>query len=334
MSTNDVLNYIKHKSPKSPIVKLSDPSIISHVTEFVSTGCPPLDLIMCGGAPVGRLMEIYGDTSTGKTAVGAHILAETQKMGGIGVLLDTETAIDTDMMEIMGVDPDALIYSIPETVEEVYDDLSDIIDAKREVDPDGLMTIVWDSVAATSADEEIEKVRRDGLGKGVSPAIHARLISQLCRVMKKEIAKDNIAFVILNQTRAKIGVLYGDKKATFGGRAIGYYSAVRLELAIAGKIKEKNVPIGINVRAYVAKSKVGPPFGKVVFPILFDSGIDEAGAVLNWLKDEKIAVVHGAWTNLTLLNGEELRFQRPTWADLYNDNRDEVLSLMYEIEGE
>ena len=331
---NKVLDHLKSIKPsRDDIIALSDASALSRVGEFISTQCPPLDLIMGGGVPVGRMMEIYGDTSTGKTLVAEHILAETQAMGGIAAMLDTEVAIDYGVAECVGIDIDNLIYSNPETVEEVFDVIVDLVDAKREADPEGLMTIVWDSVAASSSNEEMEKVKKEGLGAR-TVATHARLISKMCRVAKQLIARERIALVMLNQTRALIGVMFGPNKSTFGGRAIGYYSSVRLELALRSKIKSKGDVVGIVVRAFVAKNKIAPPFGKCNIPILFDIGVDEAGSVLEWLKDRKVAVTRGSWSYLTLLGGNELRFQGIGWPQMYNDNREAVLDLMFGVEEE
>ena len=329
MST-EILDLVTKKSPTSRLIKLSDRSALSRVTEFIPTGCPPLDIIMGGGVPVGRMTEIYGDTSTGKTLLAEHILAETQRMGGLAVLLDTETAIDDRLAELIGINLDELLYSNPETVEDVYEIIDELLDAKHKSDPDGLMTIVWDSVAATSSNEEIEKIKAQGLG-AATVATHARLISKMMRVMRTRVAEERLAFVLLNQTRENIGVMFGDKKSTFGGRAIGYYSSVRLELALRGKIKDRTHEIGINTRAYVAKSKVAPPFGQCVIPILFDVGIDEPGAVLEWLKDEDLVKTAGGWYHMDLA-GEDKAFQRPSWPELYAEHREEVLDLMYGTE--
>jgi len=328
--TSEILKLVQDKRPNAKLIKLSNQSALSRVTEFIPTGCPPLDIIMGGGVPVGRMTEIYGDTSTGKTLLAEHILAETQKMGGLAILLDTETAIDDRLAELIGIDLDELLYSNPETVEDVYEIIDELLTAKRKADPDGLMTIVWDSVAATSSNEEIEKIKEKGLG-AATVATHARLISKMMRVMKTRVAEERLALVMLNQTREKIGVMFGSKKSTFGGRAIGYYSSVRLELAKRSTIKEKGDPVGISTRAYVAKSKVSPPFGQCIVPILFDVGIDEPGAVLEYLKDEDMVKTTGGWYHIDL-GGEDNAFQRPSWPELYAKHREEVLDLMYGTE--
>jgi len=327
---SELLKHITGHNPKTRIITLSNQSALSKVTEFVPTGCPPLDWIMGGGVPAGRITEIYGDTSTGKTLLAEHILAETQAMGGTAVLLDTETAIDQHLAETIGIDIEELLYANPETIEDVYKTIQEFIEAKREVDPDGLMTIVWDSVAATSSEEEVEKVRKEGLGAR-TVATHARLISKMCRVMRREVASERLALVLINQTRQKIGVLFGDDKSTFGGRAIGYYSSVRLELAQRGQIKDHGDVIGIKARAYVAKNKVAPPFGQCTIPILFDVGIDEPGAMLEWLKSQDVITTAGGWHRITL-DGEEHSFQRPSWPELYLKHRSEILSWMFDTE--
>lgn len=323
MTAKDLLGAVgKH----SRISSLANPSVFSRVTEWVSTGCLPLDIIMGKGVPVGRITEIYGDTSTGKSLLAAHILAETQAAGGIAVLFDSETATDEGVMAAVGVDPGTLVYSIPETIEEVYDDFEDVLEAKKKTDPDGLMTIIWDSVAATSTIKEVEDVAKKGMG-AATMGIHARLISQLCRIVNTQISRTRLAMVFVNQTRQKIGVMFGPDKATFGGRAIAYYSSVRLEMKYKGKVKRGKEIIGIDVSVGVVKNKVAKPFGVCKFPIIFDQGIDEAGAILNYLMD--VGLVDGSgWRTLTLPNGDELKFQRSGWESLYYQHEQAIRKLV------
>lgn len=332
MTISDIAKTIKRKKPNSRLSVMSEPSLVSRVTEFVPTGCLPLDIIMGGGIPVGRLTEIYGDTSTGKSLLAAHLLAETQELGGVAVLLDSETATSIEIMEAVGVNPDEVLYSVPSTDEEVYDDMLQAIQARDEVAPKSLMTIVWDSVAATSSDAEVEKVKKDGLG-GATMATHARLISLMCRVIPRMIAKERIALVFVNQTRENIGVMFGDKMSTFGGRAIGYYSSVRLEMAKAKTLTDDDDnPIGIDVRCWVAKSKISCPFGQCRFPIKFGVGIDKDGAVFNWIRDRKLAEVKGSWYNLEI-NGVVLKFQSPSWPVVYKAHRNTIDNWLWSQAG-
>lgn len=332
MTISDMLASIKKKRPSSRLSAMSSPNLVSKVKEFVPTGCLPLDIIMGGGIPVGRLTEIYGDTSTGKSLLAAHLLAETQKMNGVAVLLDSETATSIEIMEAVGVNPDEVLYSTPSTDEEVYDDMIQTIQARDDVACKSLMTIVWDSVAATSSDAEVEKVRKEGLS-GSTMATHARLISMMCRVIPRMIAKERIALVFINQTRENIGVMYGDKLSTFGGRAIGYYSSVRLEMAKAKTVTDDDDnPVGIDVRCWVAKSKVSVPFGQCRFPILFGQGIDKTGAVLSWIRDRKMAEVKGSWYHLDM-GGESIKFQSVGWPITYAKHQRRIDDWLWEQAG-
>lgn len=332
MSTGDIVAALKKKKPNTRLGTMSAPTMLARVKEFVPTGCLPLDIIMGGGIPVGRLTEVYGDTSTGKSLLAAHILAETQRCGGVAVLLDSETATSCEIMEAVGVDSDEVLYSCPGTDEEVYEDIRQAIDARNEVAKDALMTIVWDSVAATSSDTEVEKVRKEGLG-GSSVATHARLISLMCRVLPREVAKQRIALVFINQTRENIGVMFGDKMSTFGGRAIGYYATVRLEMAKRSTLTDDNDnPVGIDVRCYVAKSKVGVPFGQCRFPIMFGQGIDKVGAVHNFIKDKKLAEMKGSWYNL-MLGDEALKWQSANWPIVYAKHQQAIDDYLWAQAG-
>lgn len=332
---NGFLTALKKSNSKTRMSTMSDPHMLSRVTEFVPTGCLPLDIIMGGGVPVGRSTEIYGDTSVGKSLLAAHILAETQKLGGIPVLFDSETATSVEIMEAVGVDPKNVVYSVPETVEEVYADLMEAVRIKQDKAPKDLMTIVWDSVASTSSDAELEKIKKEGLS-GATVATHARLISTMCRTVPRLVAKERIAVVFINQTREKIGVMFGDKMSTFGGRAIGYYASVRLELA---KIKtlegEDGDAEGIEVRCRVSKSKVSPPFGVCRFPILFGIGIDKPGAVLDWVKDRKLIESKGPWWNWVECSGLSNlpKFQGRDWETYYNDNQRDIEGAMFAQAG-
>lgn len=329
MTASGLIASLKRKKTKR-LGTMSEPTMLALVKEFVPTGCVPLDIIMGGGVPVGRLTEIYGDTSTGKSLLASHIIAETQRAGGVGVLLDSETATSIEIMEAVGVNPDECIYSNPSTDEEVYEDIVQAIEARNDVAPGTLMTIVWDSVAATTSDTEVEKVRKEGLG-GASIAVSARLISLMCRVIPRMIARERIALVFVNQTRENIGVMFGDKMSTFGGRGIAYYSSVRLEMAKGKNLLDENDnPLGIDVRCYVAKSKVSVPFGKCRFPILFGHGIDKSGAVFNWIRDRKLAELKGSWYVIDALG---LKFQSPSWDAIYLKNGEKIDCWLWEQAG-
>lgn len=327
-----MLTSLKKRSRKSPFTSLADSSALSLVDTWISTQCLPLDDIMGGGAPVGRMVEIYGDEASGKTLICLHLLAEVQQMGGIAVMIDTETAIALTLAEIVGVDLDELIYCTPSTIEEVWDNISEVMKIKEDDFPDVPMLIVWDSVAATSSEAEVKKVMEKGLNTGYPPT--AREISQMMRVMSVMIARNNTAFVMTNQAKVKIGVLFGDKVATFGGKSIGFHSSIRLHLKKVSVIRDKaRNPLGVTVRVKAAKNKVHPPFGECTFPVLFDVGIDDAGAVFTWLKNEKIIRASGGWCYLEV-DEEELRFRSDGFGEIYEDYRDAILEMMYGTDEE
>jgi len=322
----------KFNPSKDNVMAADDVHVLSKVTEFVPTGCLPLDIIMGGGAPIGRMIEIYGDNSTGKSVLGEQFLRQCQLMGGVSVLLDTEVALSDDVSAAIGINRKELIYSTPETVEECWEIITSLVEIKDQIDPKGLMTIVWDSVAGTSSKAELERVKKEGLNtRGMAET--ARLMSQMGRMLPNLISKKRIAMVLINQTRENIGVMFGEEKSTTGGRAIGYYATVRIELSGAGKIATpEKVVTGINVRALVTKNKCAPPFGRCVFPILFGSGIDEPGALFEWLKTAGLITVSGAWQTISI-NGQDVRFQRPGWPKIVIENDQAIRQLLLEHAG-
>lgn len=319
-------DFISRLTKKKQFASLADASILSRVSEFVSTGIPTIDLVMGGGVPVGRMIEVYGDTSTGKSLLAAHILAETQHAGGIAVLMDPETATSVEIMESVGIDTETCIYTVPDTVEEVFKVIEDVLELKKEEAPDQLMTIVWDSVAATTSEDELARASKDGIGRGYPS--HARLISQMCRILKAEIAKNRIAFVFINQTRQKLNIMFGDNTATFGGKAIPFYSSIRLVMKKGKKLVDgKDFPYGIMVKIGCVKNKVAPPFRDCQCPVIFGEGLDPAGAAFWWLRDKKLLVTKGSWYILEIL-GQELKFQAKNFEGIYYDYENYIVELL------
>jgi len=342
MLSQQVLDKIQARNKDSKMVSLADSSVLSRVTEFVPSGCLPLDMIMGGGYPVGRITEVFGDTSTGKSLLAYHALAQTQQAGGIAVLLDTETTAESTVIDAVGIDRSNIVYCNPDTIEDVFDKIMETLDACSEVASDSLVTIAWDSIAATSSDAEMEVVKKEGLKKAAAMATHARLLSEMFRVMPRFIAKKRICFIVVNQTRAKIGVMYGEKETTFGGKAVGYYSSVRVQLdalsnpmaAEYKQLKTDQVANGIDVRAFIYKNKIAPPFGICQFPIIFNHGIDECGAILWWLKNhEKVIIMKGSWSSLVLDTSEELKFQASSWPSIYAEHESDIKSMIYRLAG-
>lgn len=251
------------------------------VTGWTSTGCIVLDRIMGGGLPIGRMTEIFGDTSTGKSLIAAQVAAMAQQQNHIVFMIDTESAVSLPIMEAVGVNIDELIYSAPDTVEEVFEEMASAIEIKQANYPDELMVIIWDSIAATSAEAEMSKDFGD-----TGYLTHSRIISQAMRKMSRNISKERICALFLNQVRENIGVMFGDKETTFGGKAIPFHASVRVRLKLGQKIKHDKKIVGLNTTATVVKNKVAEPFLSATLPIYFGHGIDDAISSLYWLQDQ------------------------------------------------
>lgn len=251
----------------------------AQVTDWLSSGNPMLDYHLGGGYPFGRVVEIFGPESNGKTTVALHAIAETQKAGGTAIFLDTEHALDKRRAKAIGVDLKRLIYAQPETMEELFEYVDFIIDKIKEKDPDRKVTIVWDSVAATPTKSEIDGEYGDAV-----MGIHARIMSQAFRKITKKISSNKILFICINQIRDKMNVTWGEKSVTFGGRALKFYATQRVEVVRIGNYKEGNEVKGIQCQATIKKNKVAPPFGVAQFNILFDeedAGMDAIGSILD-----------------------------------------------------
>jgi len=286
---------------------LSDDSSPCVVAGFMSTGCLALDLAMGGGFPLGRVVEIYGDTSTGKSLIAAQACSTAQHNGGVAVYIDTETSVSLPIMEAVGVDVDSLIYLAPDTVESVFKAMETVIDKKPE---DRDMVVVWDSVAATSSKAEMEGSTGD-----VGYLTHSRVISQGLRRLTRMVAKMDVSLLFLNQAKERIGVLFGDRVATFGGKAVGFHSSVRIQLSVTKKLKTGKRVAGILVRAKVTKNKVARPFREVDLPIYFGQGIDDAEASLLTLKASGLITVKG--NRYVFDDLYEESFTKAAWSDMY-----------------
>lgn len=317
----DLLYDLRKK--KIDVSLLSDNTSPCVVTNWISTGCTALDKIMGGGLPVGRMTEIYGDQSTGKSLIAAQIAAVAQEQGHIVAYADSESAVSLDIMRAVGVDVDQLIYISPDTVEEVFDFFQNCIESKVSKYPDRTMVLIWDSVAGTSVEQEMIAE----FGKAIM-GTHARTISQAMRKITRLFSKHNIAALFLNQTRENLGVMFGSKVTTFGGKAIGFHASVRVELRLAGKIKTaRKKVIGVQTKAICVKNKVAIPFQDCILPIYFGHGIDDVEATLHWLIDNDIALKAGMYTTL-LLGGQEQKFRDKQWPEIYEKYYEEIYELI------
>ena len=308
------------------------------VDEFVSTGSSTLDIAISyrpnGGIPVGRITEITGMEASGKSLVASHILAETQKKGGLAVYIDTESAGSVDFLQAIGVNVSNMVYVQMECLEDIFETIEDIIVKVRESDKDKLVTIVVDSVAASTTQNEIEG-NYDKEGWATDKAL---IISKAMRKITNLIARQRICLVFTNQLRMKLGVSFGDPYTTSGGKALQFHSSVRLRLKKTGQIKvgsgATQQVIGISTKAQVVKNRCGPPLRNAEFDIYFDSGVDDLGGWLKVMKNHKLVKQAGAWYTLDMVDDEtgevllEKKFQSKDWNKIMSD--DKLRSYIYD----
>ena len=290
------------------------------VKDFISTGSTMLDLAISnkqdGGIAVGRITELNGLESSGKSLLGAHMLAETQKKGGVAVYIDTETAVSTEFLSSIGVDVESMLYLHLETVEDIFSAIEEITAKVRESDKDRLVTILVDSLAAASTKIEMD-AEFDKDGYATSKAI---IISKAMRKITQMIGRQRIALVFTNQLRQKLGVMFGDPWTTSGGKALPFHASTRIRLKNTGQIKDKkNNTIGMKMRAQVIKNRLGPPMRHADFELYFETGIDDEGSWLKVMKEHRLVKQAGAWYTMNNHKGKELKFQSKDWSEQLND---------------
>jgi len=292
------------------------------VTEWVSTGSSLLDLAISNrassGIPVGKITEINGLESSGKSLLGAHALASTQKKGGIAVYIDTESAVSSEFLETIGIDTTKMLYVQLETVEEIFEAIENIIVKIRESNRKKMVTILVDSLAAASTKIEMD-ADFDKDGWSTAKAI---IISKAMRKITQMIARQKVALIFTNQLRQKLGVMFGDPWTTSGGKALPFHSSVRIRVKNVGQIKDKkNNTIGIKIRAQVIKNRLGPPLRTAEFPLYFDRGIDDYGSWLKTMKEHKLVKQAGAWYTFVDQNEKEIKFQSKDWESKLADKK-------------
>jgi recombination protein RecA len=278
------ITQIDRQFGKGSIMRLGD-NYIPTMDNVISTGCLSLDVALgVGGIPRGRVVEIYGPESSGKTTLALHIVAEAQKAGGFAAFIDAEHAVDPDYSKRLGVNTEELLISQPDTGEQALEICETLVRSGA------LDVIVIDSVAALVPRAELEGDMGDS-----HMGLQARLMSQALRKLTGTVSRSNTTVIFINQIREKIGVVFGNPETTPGGRALKFYSSVRLEIRRITTIKDGAEMVGSRVRVKVVKNKVAPPFKKSEFDIMYGQGISYVGDIIDLAVEGNIVEKTGAW---------------------------------------
>ena len=312
------LTQIDRAFGKGAVMKLGDKA--SMEVEAVSTGSLGLDIALgIGGLPKGRIIEIYGPESSGKTTLALHVVAEVQKAGGAAAFIDAEHALDPAYARKLGVNLDELLVAQPDTGEQALE-ITDTLVRSNAID-----VIVIDSVAALTPRAEIEGEMGDSL-----PGLQARLMSQALRKLTASVSKTKTMIIFINQIRMKIGVMYGSPETTTGGNALKFYASVRLDIRRTGSVKARDEIVGNNVRVKVVKNKVAPPFREVEFDIMYGEGISKLGEIIDLGVKAGVIEKSGSWFSW---NSQRIGQGRDNVREFLRANPDIANQIEAEVRG-
>lgn len=304
----EALVQIEKQFGKGAVMKLGDDGAKLNI-EAISTGSVSLDMATgIGGVPKGRIIEIFGPESSGKTTLTLHIIAEAQKNGGKAAFIDAEHALDPEYARNLGVNIDELLVAQPDTGEQALE-ICEMLVRSGALD-----VVVVDSVAALVPKAEIQGEMGDS-----HVGLHARLMSQALRKLTGAINKSNAAVIFINQLREKVGVIYGNPEVTTGGRALKFYASMRIDVRRVESIKSGDTVLGNRTRAKIVKNKVAPPFKQAEFDIMYGQGISKAGDILDAATEAKIVDKAGSWYSF---NGERIGQGRENVKDFLINNPD------------
>jgi recombination protein RecA len=311
------LSQIERQFGKGSVMRLGDTGSIPDI-EAVSTGSLSLDIALgIGGLPKGRVVEIYGPESSGKTTLTLHVVAEMQKAGGTAAFVDAEHALDPVYAEKLGVNVDELLVSQPDTGEQALE-ITDMLVRSGAVD-----VVVVDSVAALTPKAEIEGDMGDS-----HVGLQARLMSQALRKLTGNIKRSNTLVIFINQIRMKIGVMFGSPETTTGGNALKFYSSVRLDIRRTGAIKQGDEVVGNDTKVKVVKNKVAPPFKMAFFEILYGEGISREGELIELGVENKLIDKAGAWYSY---KGDRIGQGKEKVRQFLKDNPDIAADIEHEL---
>ena len=315
-----VLLQIEKQYGKGSIMRLGEAAGSTDI-EVIPTGCLTLDLALgVGGLPRGRIIEIYGPESSGKTTVALHVIAEAQRLGGVAAFIDAEHALDPVYAKKLGVNLDDLYVSQPDTGEQALD-ITNALVSSSAVD-----IIVVDSVAALTPKAEIEGDMGDA-----HVGLQARLMSKALRVLTPIINKSNTCVIFINQLREKVGIMFGNPETTTGGKALKFYASVRLDVRKTDTLKDSDGAMGNRVKVKVVKNKLAPPFKQAEFDIIFGEGISQEGCIIDMGVQYDIIGKSGAWFSY---NGEKVAQGKEKMRLLLKENkelRDEIAQKIREV---